>query len=136
MVGALLKRRGIIFLWEEDFVSIKDDAGKPEVLANGSVNKRTTVRFIWKEKELDGRELETKFSVTWAQMSLAGYTEKQNWLKYPKEMMRARCLAYGARALFPEVFSGIYTDLEMNDVEGNSDVELDDLGEVIITTDN
>jgi hypothetical protein len=37
--------------------------------------------------------MDTTHSVTWAQMALAGYVKKDNWEKYPKEMMRARCLA-------------------------------------------
>jgi len=49
-------------------------------------------------------------------------------------MMRARCLAYAVRALFPEVLSGIYTDLEIQDVMPAEDVtiELNEEGEVII----
>jgi hypothetical protein len=54
-------------------------------------------------------------------MEVAGYTTKQNWQKYPKEMMRARCLAYSVRALFPEVLLGTYTDLEMADVDPKND---------------
>ena len=31
-------------------------------------------------------------------------------------MMRARCMAYAVRALFPEILMGVYSDLEINDV--------------------
>jgi len=52
-------------------------------------------------------------------------------------MLRARCLSSASRALFPEVFTGMYTDLEYNDIaetfeEEERDVEVQD-GEVIIT---
>lgn len=30
--------------------------------------------------------------------------------------MRARCLSSAVRALFPEIFLGLYTDLEINDI--------------------
>ena len=68
-------------------------------------------------------------------MALAGYTTKQNWTKYPKEMMRARCLSYAVRALFPEVLLGMYSDIEMNDVAegmgGNSrEVNITEEGDV------
>ena len=78
--------------------------------------------------------METTFSVTWAQMALAGYTTKQNWEKYPKEMLRARSLAYSVRALFPEVLSGFYTELEIQDVLPEEDVEVkvNDEGEIIL----
>ena len=36
-------------------------------------------------------------------------------------MMRARCLAYAVRALFPEVLMGSYTDLEMADVDNTKE---------------
>jgi len=38
--------------------------------------------------------------------------------------MRARCLAYAVRALFPEVLSGFYTDLELNDTPLGDDCEV------------
>lgn len=45
--------------------------------------------------------------------------------------MRARCLAYSVRALFPEVLSGFYTDLEMNDVNnGTTEVEINEEGDL------
>lgn len=48
--------------------------------------------------------------------------------------MRARCLSSACRALFPEVLSGFYTDLEMHDTFPNEElnIELNDDGEVII----
>ena len=39
--------------------------------------------------------------------------------------MRARCLSSAVRALFPEIFLGLYTDLEINDIaEELGDAEL------------
>lgn len=103
MLGALLKRRGVEWIIKEDFVDIGDE------------NNRTTYTFFWKSPNT-GRIMETDFSITWRQMEIAGYTTKQNWEKYPKEMMRARCIAYAVRAIFPEVLMGMYTDMEFNDV--------------------
>jgi hypothetical protein len=112
MLGAMLKRRGIEWIINEDFATIEGP--------DGSVDKRTSYKFYWKSPITD-RVMETSFSITWKQMEVAGYTTKQNWQKYPKEMMRARCLAYSVRALFPEVLLGTYTDLEMADVDPKND---------------
>ena len=51
----------------------------------------------------------------------------------PKEMMRARCMAYAVRALFPEVLLGMYTDLEMNDTQReDSPVTITEDGGIVI----
>ena len=48
--------------------------------------------------------------------------------------MRARCLAYSVRALFPEVLMGSYTDLEMADVDATNQYEtvVNDEGDVVL----
>jgi hypothetical protein len=53
----------------------------------------------------------------------AGLLNKQNWQKYPKAMMFARCISNGTRTYCPDVFSGmlVYTPDELNarvDVSG------------------
>lgn len=46
----------------------------------------------------------------------AGLLNKQNWQKYPKAMMFARCISNGVRTFCPDVFSGmlVYTPDELN----------------------
>ena len=126
MLGAMLKRRRIEWLIEEDFVTIDSP--------DGTFDKRTSYKFFWKSPVTE-RVMETTFSITWKQMEVAGYTAKQNWQKYPKEMMRARCLAYAVRALFPEVLLGNYTDLEMADVDNTTEypVTVNEEGDVILS---
>lgn len=123
MLGAMLKNRNIEWTW------LKDHA----VEENGDdIRIVTELEFEWISK-VTKRPKSTTFSITWAQMEVAGYTSKQNWQKYPKEMMRARCLAYAVRAIFPEVLMGMYTDLEIldaNDVK--ADVKLSPEGDVIV----
>ena len=51
--------------------------------------------------------------------------------------MRARCIAYAVRALFPEVLLGMYTDMEINDVakqygEDEREVELSEDGDITL----
>lgn len=123
MLGALLKRAGVEWKITKDFVAEEED-------------RVTSYVFYWKSKITDG-VMEAEHSITWKQMTLAGYTSKHNWNKYPKEMMRARCLSSGVRALFPEILMGFHSDLEINDVAedlGGDEykVELNESGEVII----
>ena len=127
MLGAMLKRKKIEWLIEEDFATIESPSG--------DADKRTSYKFFWKSPVTD-RVMETVFSITWRQMEVAGYTTKQNWQKYPKEMMRARCLAYAVRALFPEVLLGNYTDLEMTDVDNTKEypVIVTEEGDIILET--
>ena len=80
MLGALLKRRGIEWVWDEDFAIVKDDKGEAEVAPDGAANRRTTLRFYWKSEVTD-RVMETTFSVTWAQYVISAYTDKPNWQK-------------------------------------------------------
>lgn len=108
LLGALLKRNHVEWTWDEDFATFKLPDGKTE-------DKRSTIHFYWKS-DITDRVMETTFSCTWKQMIIAGYTEKHNWKKYPKEMLRARTLAYGVRALFPDIMMGMYTEMEINDV--------------------
>jgi hypothetical protein len=115
MLGAMLKRRRIEWTISEDFATIDTP--------DGSMDKRTTYKFYWKSP-ITERVMETSFSITWKQMEVAGYVSKHNWQKYPKEMMRARCLSYAVRALFPEVLMGTYTDLEMADVDTTSEYDV------------
>ena len=80
ILGSLLKRRGVEWIWMHDFDIIKDENGDNETLSDGGVNRRTTIKFFWKSNITD-RVMETTHAVTWAQMALAGYVTKDNWKK-------------------------------------------------------
>lgn len=47
----------------------------------------------------------------------AGLGGKQNWQKYPRQMLRARVISEGIRAVFPAVQQGLYTPEEVQDFE-------------------
>lgn len=47
----------------------------------------------------------------------AGLTGKQNWAKYPAQMLRARVVADGVRMVAPEVAMGLYTPDELGAIE-------------------
>lgn len=133
MLGALMKRRKIEWIWDEDFVIVKNDKGDNEIAPDGNPNRRTTIHFYWKSDVTD-RVMEARFSVTWAQFVMAGLTKKENWIKLPKNMSRSRCISEGCRAYFPEVLSGFYTELEMQDSnpDDNVSIKMNEEGEVIL----
>jgi len=57
-------------------------------------------------------------SVTWSidDAKRAGIYQNQ-WLKYPRQMLTARCISEGVRAVFPAVTSGVYTPEEVQDFD-------------------
>lgn len=62
-----------------------------------------------------GGELEVTWTMDRAQK--AGLTGKDNWKKYPTEMLSARCVAEGVRAVYPACLNGMYTNEEVADFE-------------------
>jgi hypothetical protein len=70
-----------------------------------------------------------------AEAKAAGLLNKQNWQKYPKAMMFARCISNGVRTYCPDVFSGmlVYTPDELNARVGDDGniIDMDgDTGEI------
>jgi len=123
MLGAMLKARNIEWTWVKDFFTEADGKiiTRIEFEAISKVSKKPKVY---------------PFEVSWGQMEVAGYTDKQNWEKYPKEMMRARCMAYGVRAYFPEVLMGMYTDTEMLDAtDTRVDMRINEEGDIEVIED-
>ena len=50
-----------------------------------------------------------------ARAKAAGLAGKQNWSKYPRQMLRARVISEGVRAVYPVANSGLYTPEEVQD---------------------
>ncbi len=61
-----------------------------------------------------GQEL-TPFSFSMDDARNAGLTGKDVWRKYPRAMLRARCLTEACRAVFPDVVMGLYSPEELED---------------------
>ena len=57
-------------------------------------------------------------TVTWTieRAKQAGLTGKDNWKAYPAQMLRARCISEGVRAVYPGACSGMYTPEEIQDM--------------------
>lgn len=55
----------------------------------------------------------TTMSFTIAQAQRAGLLSNDNWKRFPEAMLRARCIAALARAVYPDVVLGIYDPDEL-----------------------
>jgi len=77
--------------------------------------------------KVDTAEVSAEFShphggrvtITWtlADAQRAGVAGKGNWLKYPRQMLRARVISEGIRTVYPGVCIGVYTPEEVQDIE-------------------
>ncbi len=58
-------------------------------------------------------------TVTWTieRATTAGLATKEMWKKYPAQMLSARVIAEGVRAVFPACLSGLYTVEEAQDIQ-------------------
>lgn len=58
-----------------------------------------------------------ELDVTWTidRAKKAGLTGKNTWQQFPAQMLAARCVSEGVRALFPACLSGMYTPEEVQD---------------------
>lgn len=112
-VGALLRKGGVKYVTSEDGVYVLSDnttsAYPPK--KDGPVtliDRRTTITFY-----RDG--LEEVCSFTWKDAEKQGLSTKDNWIRMPKEMLFARCLAKGANRIGPDLLLGLYTIEELTD---------------------
>lgn len=62
-----------------------------------------------------GGELIIEWNI--ARANQAGLSTKEMWKKYPAQMMSARCIAEGVRAVFPACLSGMYLSEEVQDFD-------------------
>ena len=58
----------------------------------------------------------TRFTFSLDDARSAGLLGKDNWKKYARAMLRARCLSEAARAVFPDVLLGVYDPDELGAV--------------------
>jgi len=116
-VGALLWANGIQYKTIQDFEKVDKGDGKADFV--------TTIEF-YRGKVTD------RASFHWSDAVRAGWTTKDNWVKMPKHMMYARCLALGAQRIAPDKILGLYTVEEMVDVTNAPGVSINEEGEVTI----
>lgn len=121
-LGALMWKNGISMKTIQDC----------EVIVKGNnpdgteiKDRVTTIEFY------RGNIVETA-SFYWSDAVRAGWTTKDNWVKMPKHMLYARCLALGANRIAPDMIMGLYTVEEMVDVTDAKNVNITEDGDVKI----
>lgn len=62
----------------------------------------------------DGKYL-SEFTI--ADATLMGLANKDNWKKMPKQMLMARCISAGVRAVYPDCLNNMYSEAEVQDIE-------------------
>jgi len=117
-------------MWRNDISmkTIKDGEIVVRGVDNNGVeikDRVTTIEFY------RGNIVETT-SFYWSDAVKAGWTTKDNWVKMPKHMLYARCLALGANRIAPDMLLGLYTVEEMVDVTNASNVSITEDGDVKI----
>ena len=89
--------------------------------AGGKVRwiKRTDTECVLHLEHAQGGELDVKWTMERA--NKAGLTGKSTWKQFPAQMLAARCVSEGVRALFPACLSGMYTPEEVQDFAGSDE---------------
>ena len=85
--------------------------------AGGKVRwvKRTEKECTLHLSHPQGGELDVTWSIERA--TKAGLTGKSTWKQYPTQMLSARCVSEGVRALYPACLCGMYTPEEVQDFD-------------------
>jgi len=73
------------------------------------------ITFTYHGQELRGRVTLDEFKSNGVACGKDGKTLKKNWSQFPREMLKARCMATYIRALCPEALGGMYTQEEAAD---------------------
>lgn len=82
--------------------------------AGGKINwKETGITKAVVELSIDGQTYTSEFSMDDAKRM--GLADKDNWKKMPKQMLMARCITMGVRALYPQCLNNMYSSDEVQD---------------------
>ena len=83
-----------------------------------TTNKKAIVRLT--HPSYDG-EYDSEYSMEDAKV--AGLIGKDNWKRMPKNMLRARAISEGVRAVYPDCLNNMYSDVEAQDMPIEEDTE-------------
>ena len=64
----------------------------------------------------NGKEEKYTSTFTMEDAKIAGLATKDVWRKYPKRMLKHRCMSYGLRDVFPDLLAGIYETEEAESI--------------------
>lgn len=86
-------------------------------LAGGSVRWKevSDARVVAIFSHPQGGELEVDWDMDRARKAQV-VSVNPNWGKYPRQMLRARCISEGVRSVYPAVICGFYTKEEVEDI--------------------
>lgn len=126
-IMALLKKADIRYEIVKDYEPVykKDKEGNEK-----KIDVVTSIRFLEKWND---RIIENVVSFSMKEAASQGLTEKSNWVKMPKIMLRNRCLAIGARLVAPDALMGLYETSEAAEFT-NTNHSVKDDGSVIVDT--
>lgn len=97
--------------------SLKSDALLARFQANGGKiewTEYTDQAVVAKVSHPQGGTVEIRWTFQMAER--AGLTKNATWRQYPRQMLRARVISEGVRAVFPGVAVGVYTSEEVQDM--------------------
>jgi hypothetical protein len=120
LATALAKRTGIVdWSIEQDYAMEYDKDGN-------YIDRITSIRFYRFNAQMN-RTIENVIDYRWSDAAGAGYTTKDNWIRMPKNMMKARCLMEGIRFVAPDTLIGLfYEGTEISDnIKGKTDYTID-----------
>jgi hypothetical protein len=80
----------------------------------------TDAKVAGKFSHPQGGTIEIEWTVNRAKS--AGLATKDNWQKWPRQMLRARCISEGVRTVYPGVTTGMYTPEEVQDMPAERDM--------------
>jgi len=111
-IAGLLRNKGIVSK------VIKD--AEPVLNSSGAIcDYVTTIRFYRYSNALK-QVVEEDCSFTMKEAMAAELSNKDNWKKYMKSMLYARCYSMGGRRIAPDIMMGIYEVSEMADAKNVS----------------
>lgn len=91
-------------------------------LAGGSVRweTMTDTKVVGVFSHPQGGELAVEWDMERARKAQV-ISVNPNWGKYPRQMLRARCISEGVRSVYPAVICGFYTKEEVEDIVAAED---------------
>lgn len=121
---------GPMFALNSGFDNINGSVEMKPVMMNALIRKRghsiivkhhDDKRCVLIGTRKDGDSIEEEF--TWDEAIKAKLAAKDNWQKYPKDMLYSRCMSRLGRKLFADVLGNVYSDGE---VKESIEVSLDE----------
>jgi len=106
--------------------------GKPALKADAMLSRFQASGGVVKWVKMENSEVIGEFShpaggnlrISWTikRAQEAELTGKDNWKKYPRQMLRARVISEGVRSVYPACNQGFYTPEEVQDFNNIKDV--------------